>query len=140
MLQALATRSRGQNQGFTLIEVMVAVAVLGIIIAVAYPAYTAFLERGRRSEATEALQNLSTRQEQFYNDNKFYAGDLATLGAGATTANGYYQLSITAGAMVGGTLQGYTVNANAQGPQSGDTGCTTIQLDSDGSKTPEQCW
>lgn len=119
---------------------MVAVAVLGIVLAIAYPAYTDYVERGRRSEALDALQNAVTRQEQFYNDRKYYAGDMATLQMTATTEHGYYLLSVTPEDVVGGDPQGYTINAAAQGAQTGDDGCTTIRLDSDGNKTPADCW
>lgn len=126
--------------GFTLVELMVAVVVLGIILAIAYPTYTDFVERSRRSEATEALQNLSTLQEQYYNDNKAYTGNLSDLGMPVNTENDYYQLSIPAGATVDGTLQSYTLRANAIGAQASDTECATIQLNSDGDKTPGNCW
>lgn len=128
------------SPGFTLVELMVVVAAIGIILAIAYPAYTDFVERSRRSEATEALQNLATLQEQFYNHNKAYSGSLADLGMPATTENGYYNLSITLGAAVDGTVQSYTLSANAQGPQATDTECATIQFGSNGSKTPSECW
>ncbi len=119
---------------------MVVLAVIGLSIAIAYPAYTEFIERSRRSEATEALQNMATLQGQFYNDNKEYSNDPGALGMPATTENGYYQLSIAVGAPVDGTIQSYTLSASAQGLQSGDTECATIQLDSSGNKTPGECW
>lgn len=128
------------SPGFTLVELMVAVVVIGIIAAIAYPAYTEFVERSRRSEATEALQNMATLQEQYYYHNKAYTGSLGDLDMPATTENGYYALSITAGAAVGGTVQSYTLTATAQGQQASDADCATIQLSSDGDKTPSGCW
>lgn len=128
------------SPGFTLIELMVVAAVIGIIAAIAYPAYTDFVERSRRSEATEALQNLATLQEQYYNDNKAYTGSMGDLGMPTTTENDYYAVSITPGAAVDGTVQTYTLSANAQGPQASDTECATIQLNSSGNKTPAECW
>lgn len=127
-------------QGFTLVELMVTVAVIGIIAAIAYPAYTEFVERSRRSEATEALQNMATLQEQYYYHNKAYTGSLGDLDMPATTENDYYALSITTGAAVGGTIQTYTLTATAQGRQASDTECATIQLSSEGDKTPPGCW
>lgn len=139
LLSESLTESRA-SPGFTTIELMVVVVVIGIIAAIAYPAYTDFVERSRRSEATEALQNLSTLQEQYYNDNKAYTGNLSDLGMPVTTENDYYQLSIPAGATVDGTLQSYTLRANAIGVQASDTECATIQLNSGGGKTPAECW
>ncbi len=127
-------------QGFTLVELLVTVAVIGIIAAIAYPAYTEFVERSRRSEATEALQNMATLQEQYYYHNKAYTGSLGDLDMPATTENDYYALSITTGAAVGGTIQTYTLTATAQGQQASDTECATIQLSSEGDKTPPGCW
>lgn len=135
-----ATRHVRSSRGFTLLELMVTVAVIGIIAAIAYPAYTEFVERSRRSEATEALQNMATLQEQYYYHNKAYTGSLGDLDMPATTENGYYALSVTAGPAVDGTVQSYTLTATAQGRQASDTACATIQLDSDGDKTPADCW
>lgn len=126
--------------GFTLIEMMIVVLVIGVLAAIAYPSYREFVERSRRSEAAEALQEMATRQEQFYNDQKAYAGTLAELGMPATTENDYYQLSITLGAAVDGSVQSYTVNAAAIGDQASDTECATMMLDSDGVRTPADCW
>lgn len=133
-------RRSTRDAGFTLVELMVTVAVIAIVLAIAYPAYTEFVERSRRSEATEALQNMATLQEQYYFHNKAYTGSLADLGMPAQTENGYYQLSITAGAAVGGTIQSYTLRATASGRQASDTECATIQLASNGAKTPAHCW
>lgn len=122
---------------------MVVLAVIGLIIAIAYPAYTDFIERSRRSEATEALQNLATLQEEYYKNNKeYYTGHPNGLGMTATTSSAYYTLAITAGATVADTIQSYALRAdvNAQSSQSGDTDCATIQLDSNGNKTPAACW
>lgn len=126
--------------GFTLIELMIVVLVLGLLAAIAYPAYTEFVERSRRSEATEALQNLATIQEQFYNDNKYYAGTVGALDMSTTTAEGYYNLDVTPGTVIDGDAQGYTLSAIAINEQASDTECATIQLDSDGNKTPADCW
>jgi len=128
------------SRGFSLIELLVAVAVLSVVIAIAYPAYTDFIQHGRRADATEALHNAATLQEQFYNDNKEYATDLSALNISSTTEQGYYQLSVTVTTTVDGSPQGYRLDAIAKGAQTGDTSCATIQLDSAGDKTPSDCW
>lgn len=131
---------RKTGGGFTAVELMVTLAVIGLIAAIAYPAYTDFIERSRRSEAMEALQNLSTLQEQYYNDNKAYSTSLGPLGMSPTTANAYYQLSIVVTGTVAGTVQSYTLRASALGSQAGDTDCATMQIDSNGNKSPAGCW
>lgn len=70
--------------GFTLIEVMVVVAIVGILAAVAYPAYTDQVRKGRRAEARAALVNLLQQQERFLTQHNTYA---AVFGAGAAPAN-----------------------------------------------------
>jgi type IV pilus assembly protein PilE len=58
--------------GFTLVEVMVTVAVVGILAALAYPAYSDYVLRGRVVDATRALAAMQTRLEQHYQDNRTY--------------------------------------------------------------------
>lgn len=136
-------RDSRPSPGFTLVELIVTVVVIGIIAAIAYPAYTDFVERSRRSEATEALQNLATLQEQYYNDNKEYSDESnpeVDLDMPEFTENGYYKLENFPGAAVDGTVQSYTLTATAQGLQASDTACATIQLNSNGDKSPSDCW
>lgn len=134
------TRTATDSHGFTLIELMVAVAVLGVIVAIAYPAHIEFVERSRRAEAQEALQNVATLEEQFYTHNKGYTTSLSDLGVSAATENGYYLLSITTSNTIDGFAQSYTISASAQGAQRSDTDCATIQFDSNGNKSPNACW
>ena len=73
-----------QNQkGFTLIEVMVVVAIIGILTAIAMPNYTAYVQRGKAAEATSHLANLRVQMEQFYQDNRTYVGGPCAPTAGA---------------------------------------------------------
>jgi type IV pilus assembly protein PilE len=61
------------QKGFTLIELMIVVAVIGILAAIAYPNYTQYVRRGKAAEATSTLANLKSRMEQYFQDNKTYA-------------------------------------------------------------------
>jgi len=65
--------------GFTMLEVMIVVAIVGILAAIALPNYADYVKRGKIIEATSALSDLRTRYEQFYLDNRTYAGGCALI-------------------------------------------------------------
>ena len=64
-------------RGFTLIEVMIVVAIVAVLAAIALPNYADYVKRGKIIEATSALSDLRTRYEQYYLDNRTYAGGCA---------------------------------------------------------------
>ncbi|MBA4111283.1 MAG: pilus assembly protein PilE [Leptothrix sp. (in: Bacteria)] len=66
--------SRRLVRGFTLIELMIVVAIVGILSAVAYPAYTDYIRRGNLTEAFTTLSSMQVKMEQFYQDNRSYVG------------------------------------------------------------------
>ncbi|HYT15145.1 MAG TPA: prepilin-type N-terminal cleavage/methylation domain-containing protein, partial [Burkholderiales bacterium] len=65
--------------GFTLIEVMIVVAVIGILAAIAYPSYQSYLQRGNRSQAEQLMMAISNKEVQYFLDARAYT---ATIGAG----------------------------------------------------------
>lgn len=69
-----------KSSGLTLIELMVAVAIIGILAAVALPAYTQYVQRGRIAEATAQLSTARVQLEQYYQDNKNYGSTATTCG------------------------------------------------------------
>jgi type IV pilus assembly protein PilE len=73
-------RSEKKNSGFTLIEVLIVVAILGILMSIAVPAYTEYIVRAHRATAQQFLLDVAQRQEQYLLDNRQYA---TALGAGA---------------------------------------------------------
>lgn len=72
-------RLKGQSPGFTLVELMVTVAILAILGSVAIPAYVNYVNRARQSEAILALMNIKTDQEIFWDDHARYAGTISCL-------------------------------------------------------------
>ncbi len=99
------------NHGFTLIELMITVAIVGILAAIALPSYTQYLVRGKITEATATLAGHRVKMEQFFQDNRTYTGACAA-GTGATTPpateNFVYACNIP-------TAQTYTITATGQG-------------------------
>ncbi len=124
-------------RGFTLIEVMIVVAIIGILASIAYPSYIDYVTKAGRAEGVTAVMNISNLQEQYYLDNRAYTNDLAKLGLAASyvTENGHYSVAST-----GGTS--FTITASAKGTQkSRDSKCQTITLTDIGVKGPSaECW
>lgn len=121
-----------QQKGFTLIELMVTVAIIGIIAGIAYPSYLKSMQKGRRADAKGAITQASQALERCYSTygtyNSANCPEVSALTAGFTSPKGYYTLSATEN----GTS--YTVSATAVsgGLQAKDTGCTVMNLSSTG--------
>jgi type IV pilus assembly protein PilE len=132
-----------KKNGFTLIEVMITVAIIGILAAVAYPSYTEHVKKSARAEAITALVDAANKQEQFFVDNHDYTADLTNLGLGTTTETGLYELSIDSVA----DSREFTITAEGvSGVASTDLICKTLVINelsvktSTGSGTSKECW
>lgn len=102
--------------GFTLIEVMIVVAIVAILSAVALPSYNDYVTRGRIPDATSELAARRVQMEQFFQDNRTYAGAPACPDA-ADTAGRFFNFSCVATA----TATTYTLQAVGKGPMTGFT-------------------
>ena len=129
-------RSTRENGGFTLIELMVAVAILAIVTAVALPAYQDHLRKGRRAAAQTFLMDTASRQQQYLLDARNYA-----VGAGALTAlnlsvpaevSPYYAVTIDPAAVTNPPTFRLIATPVAGSMQAPDGALT---LDQDGAKT-----
>ena len=119
--------------GFTLIELMVTVAIVAILASIALPSYTNQVRKSRRGDAKIGLLDMAARQERFNTTNFRYTTSLAELGYGGTGTNttvlvpssttAYYELSIT---LQNGTSS-FTLKATPRNDQRND-GCQSFTL------------
>lgn len=127
-------------RGFTLIELMITVAVIGILAAIAYPSYTKYIRESRRAEAQADMLKIQLGLEKWRANNSTYNATLDQ--AGFADGNDYYNYAIT-GATVGSTPTGsvYVIRATAQGNHAtADAACTPLTLNQTGVKGPDGCW
>lgn len=128
--------ARASARGVTLIELLIALTIVGILSALAWPSYSAVVQRAQRNEARFALLRLQQLQERHYATHLRYAGSLgASPGAGTLatadrTEGGHYQLSVSASA----DGQGYTATATAraESQQARDRHCQRLSIDHTG--------
>lgn len=131
------------HQGVTLIEVIIALAMVAIIAAMAFPAYTSSITRARRADGQIALLDLAAHLDRYYTQQNTYQGaTLSHLGMPATSSKGFYHLRITAL-----NTGHYRIEAAPLGVQaSNDKECAMLTYDDLGSKgitghgNPENCW
>lgn len=138
-----------EQKGITILELLVALAIIGVVAGMAVPAYNGFLASGYRSEAQRELVKIYNLQEQYFSDHKTYTTDMTALGLSAdpfVSDSGNY--SIDTASVTDITLD-YKITATAKGFQlSNDGKCKTMTMDNlgnvaatDGSNdTTETCW
>lgn len=100
-----------ENKGFTLIELMIAVAIIGILAAVAYPAYQNSIIKGNRAAAKTFLMEVSQKEAQYLLDKRAYTTSLDDLGLTSSTIPLEFSRHYTAAIVVTGPPPGYTIRA-----------------------------
>jgi len=114
-----------KQSGFTLIEVMVVVAILGILAAIAYPSYQDYLDRGKVADGISVLADQRVRLEQFFQDNRNYGTGACGTDAGGTvrltfpvkSPKGNFNITCNLQTVNGVANAGYTLTATtAAGP------------------------
>ena len=149
-----STRYKRGQFGFSLVELMIVVAIVAIISAFAYPSYQRYVIKAKRTVAQNALLQVADRQQQFFMDNKRFAADLTNLGFGANPyvvgddgaptvagdTQAVYSLSLT-----NVTATTWTVTAAPlHGQLSRDTYCGSLSITQAGTKgktgASDDCW
>ena len=123
-----------KRRGFTLIEVMIVVAILAGIAAVAYPSYRSYVIRANRSAAQSFMLEVAARQERYLLDARTYAADMTALGMTVpTNVSANYTIATNGAA---GPPPTYTVTATPIGKQlADDTECGTLTINQANTKT-----
>lgn len=146
------TGSTMKNKGFTLLELMIVVAIVGILAAVAYPSYLKSVQKSRRADGRAGIADIQLAQDKLRGNCAFYAqnigaADVCGANGGATTVTGSstspegdYNITIT-----GATGVAYTISADPVNAQAGDTSCDPITFavsaaNPNGLKGPAGCW
>lgn len=126
-----------KSGGFTLIEVMVTVAIVAIIASIAYPSYLDQVRKSRRAEAQSTLMNIAGRQQQMILDTRSYASTLAALNVTVpSSVLKNYDISLDVGTA---TIPTFSVLATPLGSQSADS-CGPLSVNQAGLKSPSNCW
>jgi type IV pilus assembly protein PilE len=127
-----------RSRGFSLLELIIVVAIAAILAAVATSTYGSYVLRSRRADARQALMTIAHGEERWYATYNRYTDDLRQFGypdgAAATSPHGYYELAL---AVDGDAAQSFTVTAIPVQVQAGDV-CGSLSIDSRGNKLPGQ--
>jgi len=132
--------ARKQAFGFTLIELMIVVAIIGILASIAYPSYTQYVLRANRAEAKAVLTETAQFMERYFTTNGTYVGGALLSNVSPKGASGSaikYNISFSAGP----TATAFTLQAAPSGVQANDS-CGTLTLSNTGAQTPTTagCW
>jgi len=125
MLHSL--RNSQRLQGFTLIELMIAVAIATLLLAIALPAYQESTRKARRADGVAGLMRLQLAQEQFRANNPSYGASVPALpgSQSAFSPERHYGLAIDAASATGYTM---TASALANSPQFADLRCRALRV------------
>lgn len=136
MRKSMAHIEYSRDRGFTLIELVIVVSLIGILAMIAIPAYNDSVTKARRSDGQSALMDLMTRQERYFTERNTYTTSLDDLGVSSSSPEGFYTLSAAAcaGSVITSCVQ---LTATAGDAQAHDGNLT---LNSRGQKLPADKW
>jgi len=145
------TAFAGLSRGYTLMELMITVAIVAILATIAVEAYTSEVQKSRRTDARSAVLDLAGREEKLFSTMNAYSEVPSDLGyAGAwpiAVGSDYYQVTVAApDPAQGGAAGTYLITAQAINSQANDTACTSLSVNqlgaqtSTGTATAATCW
>jgi type IV pilus assembly protein PilE len=141
------TPPKSAARGFTLIELMITVAIVAILATIASVSYNSQVQKSRRTDARSAVLDLAGREEKLFSTTNAYSATPSDLGYAGTAwpivvGSNYYNVSVT----VGNPATTYSIKATPINSQASDTQCATLSVDqtglqsSTGSATTATCW
>lgn len=131
-MKAAVTMKTRSEKGFTLIELMVTIAILAILVTIAYPSYLDQVVKTRRSTGAACLMEQAQFMERYYSTNMGYAGAVLPDTGCEADLDGHYVIAFSAAP----DATSYTLAATPQGTQaSRDTRCGTMSVNERGTKT-----
>lgn len=142
----------GMAAGFTLLELMVALAVAAVLATIAYPSFLQQVRQARRADGQTALMKLVIAEERFRADCPHYAGrivgprscasgvsTLSTLGLSDMSTEGHYKLELAMASATGFLARAVAVGDQAR-DHAADQSCAVLTLDHSGNRMPKGCW
>lgn len=139
------------EKGFSLLELLITVAIIGLLSAISYPSYKEQVIRSRRADAKVALYSIAEQVERYYSENFSYDGIDSKLSFPQNSSQGYYQINIVVPDPISGA--GFLLTATPQkGQEVNDLDCQSFTFDATGlenitsgprgapSATADQCW
>lgn len=136
-----------RNKGFTLVELMISVAIVGILAAIAIPSYNAYTRRANRTDATRTISFYAQSLERCYSQTFSYIGCTGVPTVPTDSPRAFYSITVAPAAVPTAT---YTITAvPIAAPQTGDSSCVQFSvdqtgrqaaLDSGGTDSTATCW
>ena len=143
MQHKFSTKNEKRGAGFTLIELMITVAVVGILAAIAYPSYTEYVTRAKRADGKAALLQAQLAQEKWRANNTSYSNSLSDIGVSTSSPDGHYTVAVSGTP----TATTYTILATPSGFT--DSECGVFAANENGKTTSstqtttakvQECW